>query len=121
MEGADFFSRFIADGAVAVGGGAATLIAASGLAQSIAYNGVGDYTITLRQPGVLKLGVQDPDAGDINVPITFFQLQGGRGFVDYTYPTPTTLHVLVTDPTGTPADFNGFQFLVKNTQRRLVP
>lgn len=117
----DFYSRFIGDGAVAVGSGTATLVAASGLTESVAYNGVGDVTVTLREPGLAKVGVQDPDVGDLNVPVLFIQMgSGSRGFVQYSIPTLQTIRVLTFDATNTPADIS-FQFLLKSTQRRLVP
>lgn len=118
MEGGDFFSRVVAAGAVAVVNGVATLVAASGLTDSIVYNGLGDATISFRG-SVLKLGIEDPDPLAINVVLTFIQIAEAKGFVSYTYPTTTSLRVKTFDTADAPADLS-YQFLILSTQRKLV-
>jgi hypothetical protein len=51
----DFWSRFVAECYVAVAGGAASIVASTGLPESVVYNGAGDVTVKLHAPGVPSL------------------------------------------------------------------
>lgn len=112
----DFYARMIGEGVIAVSG-AAVLGGASGLVDSVVYNGVGDVTVVLRAPGLRVGGQQSP--APPTIPSVYIQPITTPAMTSYTFPDATHIRVTTFDHTGAPVDAP-FNILIRTTQRRLV-
>jgi hypothetical protein len=117
MEG-DFYGRVLGEGAIAISGGAAALLARTGLVESVAYNGVGDYTVFLRAPGIRR--AQQDGTGFVPIPTAYFQPQNAIALSQWSTPTETSVRVQWFDRTGAPVDVS-FNVLIRQTTDKFIP
>jgi hypothetical protein len=114
----DFYGRVLGEAAIAINAGAAVLIARTGLIESVAYNGVGDYTIFLRAPGIRR-GQQDV-TGLPPVPTVYFQPQDFHALAQWAIPTETSVRVQWIARDGNPVDV-AFSMLIRQTADKFIP
>ena len=104
-----FPNRLTHAAVVDVAGGAATLLGTLGGVASVTYNGVGDYTVTLKAPGV-------PGYAE-HTPIPVVTINGNLpGSVACMLPAATTFNVFMFDDAGVAAD-RPFSFAIFTSER----
>lgn len=116
----DFFARLIGEAFVGIAAAAATLVGATGLVDSVAYNAAGHYTVFLRAPGI-RMGQQDATT-PFPIPTAYVQLihsDPALAAADVSIVSDTQIDVYVTDLAGVAVD-RSFCLMVRNTARRLV-
>lgn len=103
--------RLTHGGYVGVVGGAATLVGSLGGVASVTYNGVGDYTLTLKAPGVPGYAEHGSTAIPHVIPVN-----NGFAVVTCSLASATALTVFAFDDAGLPAD-TSFSFSIFSTER----
>lgn len=114
----DFYGRVLGEAAIVASTDSAVLIARTGLIESVAYNGVGDYTIFLRAPGIRR-GQQDV-TGLPPIPTVYFQPQDVHALSQWTTPTETSIRVQWIDRAGNAVEVS-FNVLMRQTADKFIP